>query len=61
MLIYLVHAGFRSYDISYIGENLGLAYISSNLQKHGYTTRILDCLADYLDEERLLHVIKNNK
>jgi radical SAM superfamily enzyme YgiQ (UPF0313 family) len=60
MLIYLVHAGFKTYDISYVGENIGLAYISSNLQNHGYSTRILDCLADGWDEETLLQEITTN-
>jgi radical SAM superfamily enzyme YgiQ (UPF0313 family) len=61
MLIYLIHTGFKTYDVSYVGENIGLAYISSNLQSHGYSTRIMDCIVDGWNENTLIQEIITHK
>lgn len=50
MLIYLLHAGFSDIKIPYIGEVVGLNYMSAILKSNNYKTVVIDCLLEQIKQ-----------
>lgn len=60
MLIYLIHSGFKKFSIPYIGEAIHLNYISSNLKKNGFYTKVIDCVLENVRADYLISDIKRD-
>lgn len=61
MLIYLIHVGFNSFKIPYIGEVISLNYMSSLLKLNGYTTNVIDCLLEGINmEDMVSNILQKN-